>query len=42
MTRDNLIVRKLGKELNEADRFILNRIEEKKMRDRVFMESLKL
>ncbi|CAK59197.1 unnamed protein product (macronuclear) [Paramecium tetraurelia] len=42
MTRDNLIVRKLGKELNEADHFILNRNEEKKIRDRIFMESLKL
>jgi len=42
MTRDNLIVRKLGRELNEADHFMLTRMEEKKMRDRVIMESLKL
>lgn len=29
MTRDNLMVRKLGRELNEADRFMLTRMEEK-------------
>lgn len=42
MTRDNLIVRKLGKELNEAEHFLMTRNEEKKMKDRIFIESLKL
>ncbi|CAD8111567.1 unnamed protein product [Paramecium sonneborni] len=42
MTRDNLIVRKLGKELNEQEHLFMTRMEEKKIRDRIFMESLKL
>ncbi|KAM3136616.1 hypothetical protein pb186bvf_011252 [Paramecium bursaria] len=43
MTRDNLLLRRMGQERQqELENVILTRIEEKKLKDRIVMESLKM
>lgn len=43
MTRDNLLIRRMGQEKQQdVENYILTRIEEKKLKDRIVMESLKL
>ncbi|CAK93959.1 unnamed protein product (macronuclear) [Paramecium tetraurelia] len=42
MTRDNLIVRKMGRELNDSDQQMKQKLEERRLKDKILIESMRM